>query len=286
MKYLVANFNIQSVGDSDQQTICDLLCATLGEVGFESFAETENGIDAYIQEELFDKNTFKQAMEDFDLPQVELSYDIKNVEDKDWNEAWENEGFAPIEIGDLCVIYDAKHSIPENLHPQMNIGIDAKLAFGTGNHETTRMVISQLFELDLKGKRVLDCGCGTGILGIVASKLGAKDVVGYDIDEWSVENTKHNADINHVSNIEVFHGDSRVLSHVSGVFNVVVANINRNILMADIHHFKDVMTPNGILILSGFYEEDIPVLLEEAEKHGLHCVQQSTENRWACLVLS
>jgi len=286
MKYLVANFTIKPTGDMDKQTICDLLCATLGEVGFESFQETDHGIDAYIQDEVYDKEAFLQALEDFGLPQEELTYHVNQVEDKDWNETWENEGFAPIQIGNLCVIYDAKHSIPDNLHPQMNIGIDAKLAFGTGNHETTRMVISFLFDLDLKDKRVLDCGCGTGILGIVASKLGARDVVGYDIDEWSVENTKHNAEINHVSNIEVFHGDSRVLSHVSGVFDVVVANINRNILQADIRHFKDVMAPNAVLILSGFYEEDIPVLLEEAEKYDLHPVKQMTENHWACLVLS
>jgi len=286
MKYLVANFTIKPTGDMDKQTICDLLCATLGEVGFESFQETDHGIDAYIQDEVYDKEAFLQALEDFGLPQEELTYHVNQVEDKDWNETWENEGFAPIQIGNLCVIYDAKHSIPDNLHPQMNIGIDAKLAFGTGNHETTRMVISFLFDLDLKDKRALDCGCGTGILGIVASKLGARDVVGYDIDEWSVENTKHNAEINHVSNIEVFHGDSRVLSHVSGVFDVVVANINRNILQADIRHFKDVMAPNAVLILSGFYEEDIPVLLEEAEKYDLHPVKQMTENHWACLVLS
>ena len=286
MKYLVANFTIKPTGDMDKQTICDLLCATLGEVGFESFQETDHGIDAYIQDEVYDKEAFLQALEDFRLPQVELTYHVNQVEDKDWNETWENEGFAPIQIGNLCVIYDAKHSIPDNLHPQMNIGIDAKLAFGTGNHETTRMVISFLFDLDMKDKRALDCGCGTGILGIVASKLGARDVVGYDIDEWSVENTQHNAEINHVSNIEVFHGDSRVLSHVSGVFDVVVANINRNILQADIRHFKDVMAPNAVLILSGFYEEDIPVLLEEAEKYDLHPVKQMTENHWACLVLS
>ena len=286
MKYLVANFNIKPTGDMDKQAIGDLLCACLGEVGFESFEETDNGIDAYIQADLFHRDAIKQALEEFEIPQVEITYDIKEVEDKDWNETWENEGFEPIQIGDLCVIYDAKHSIPTDLHPQLNIGIDAKLAFGTGNHETTRMIISHLFELDLNGKRVLDCGCGTGILGIVASKLGAKDVVGYDIDEWSVENTKHNATINHVNNIEVFHGDSRVFSHINGVFDVVLANINRNILLADIRHFKEVMAPNATLILSGFYEEDIPVLLEEAKKHGMDCINQLTDNNWACLILS
>lgn len=285
MKYLVANFNILSTNSIDKQTVCDLLCATLGEVGFESFEETDSGIDAYIQEELFEQDALQQALDNFDIPNLDLSYNINNVEDKDWNETWENEGFEPIQIGELCVIYDAKHPIPENLHPQMNIGVDAKLAFGTGNHETTRMVIINLFEMDVKDKRVLDCGSGTGILGIVASKLGAKEVISYDIDEWSVENTKHNAEINHVNNIEVFHGDASVLSHISGVFDIVLANINRNILLADLHHFRDVLAPNGKLVLSGFYKQDIPVLLEEAKAQGLNCTKQLSENQWACLVL-
>ena len=285
MKYLVANFNILSTNSIDKQTVCDLLCATLGEVGFESFEETDSGINAYIQEELFEQDALQQALDNFDIPNLDLSYNINNVEDKDWNETWENEGFEPIQIGELCVIYDAKHPIPENLHPQMNIGVDAKLAFGTGNHETTRMVIINLFEMDVKDKRVLDCGSGTGILGIVASKLGAKEVISYDIDEWSVENTKHNAEINHVNNIEVFHGDASVLSHISGVFDIVLANINRNILLADLHHFRDVLAPNGKLVLSGFYKQDIPVLLEEAKAQGLNCTKQLSENQWACLVL-
>lgn len=285
MKYLVANFNILSTNSIDKQTVCDLLCATLGEVGFESFEETDSGINAYIQEELFEQDALQQALDNFDIPNLDLSYNINNVEDKDWNETWENEGFEPIQIGELCVIYDAKHPIPDNLHPQMNIGVDAKLAFGTGNHETTRMVIINLFEMDVKDKRVIDCGSGTGILGIVASKLGAKEVISYDIDEWSVENTKHNAEINHVNNIEVFHGDASVLSHISGVFDIVLANINRNILLADLHHFRDVLAPNGKLVLSGFYKQDIPVLLEEAKAQGLNCTKQLSENQWACLVL-
>jgi ribosomal protein L11 methyltransferase len=286
MKYYVANFIIQDSDTIDKQTVCDLLCATLGEIGFESFEEIQEGVNAYIQEDLYNRETLRQAVEEFDIPQAIDSYDIKKVEDKDWNETWENEGFAPIQIGELCVIYDANHPIPDDLHPQINVGIDAKLAFGTGNHETTRMVISHLFNLDLKDKRLLDCGCGTGILGIVASKLGAKEIVGYDIDEWSVENTKHNAEINHVNNIEVFHGDSSVLSHINGVFDVVVANINRNILFADLRHFRDVMALQAMLILSGFYEEDIPILLEAAKTQNLTCIHQTTENKWACLVLS
>ncbi len=284
MKYLVAQFDIKAKAPQTLETACDLLSDLLGQVGFEAFEETQDGLAAYIQEDMFDKGGM-DVLQDFDMPDVEWSYEMEKVEDKDWNETWEQGGFEPIVIDDKCIIYDAKHPIPSTLHPTINVGIDARQAFGTGNHETTRMVISALFDMQTEGKRILDCGCGTGILGIVASLLGAKEVVGYDIDEWSVENTQHNATINHISNIEVFHGDARVLSHVSGVFDIVMANINRNVLLADMHHFHDVMAKGARLILSGFYSEDVPILLEEAKKEGLECVSQATANNWACLIL-
>ena len=166
----------------------------------------------------------------------------------------------------------------------LRIGIEAQMAFGTGTHETTRLMVAQLLDAQLSGKRVLDCGCGTGILGIAASKLGAEEVVAYDIDEWSVENTRHNAALNGVENLQVLHGDSRVLSHVSGVFDVVVANINRNILLADLPHFADVLSSTGTLLLSGFYQEDAPLLVAEAERNGLQLLHKAGENGWACLV--
>ena len=147
------------------------------------------------------------------------------------------------------------------------------------------MVVQTLLNIDLAGKRILDCGCGTGILSLVASKLGADSVIGYDIDEWSVENTKHNARLNGVENLEVFTGDSCVLSHISGVFDVVMANINRNILLADMAAFKDVMRPNAILILSGFYVDDAPMLVEKARGMGLAEINRRTEDNWCCLVL-
>ena len=159
------------------------------------------------------------------------------------------------------------------------------MAFGTGNHETTRMIVATLLSMNLSLKRVLDCGCGTGILGIVAAKLGAKEVVGYDIDEWSVENTKHNALLNGVSPIEVYHGNASVINHISGLFDIVLANINRNILLDDMKSFRSVMADGSYLILSGFYEEDIPVLLEKAEQLGLKESARRTDNNWACLVL-
>ena len=274
MKYLVATFNIETSADL-MQACQDLLADGAAEAGFESFEETETGMEAYVQKDLFDKEALDAYIADFPIMDTQITYDIQDAEDKDWNQEWEEQGFDPIFVGDQGVIYDAI----------IEIGIEAKLAFGTGNHETTRMIIAQLLKMPVKTKRILDCGTGTGILGLTASKLGAKDVVGYDIDEWSVENAKHNAVLNGVDNMEVLFGNSCVLNHVSGVFDVVMANINRNILLEDMKLFRSVMNMGGTLILSGFYEEDVPVLLEKADELGLHEITRQVDNNWTCLVL-
>lgn len=286
MKYLVAKFKIATSEDLLQ--VCkDLLADSAAEAGFESFEETQEGLEAYVQKELFDKDALDTSIADFPIEGTDISYTIEDAEDKDWNEEWEEQGFDPICVDDQVLIYDAKH--PE-LHPttspdHIEIGIEAKLAFGTGNHETTRMIVSTLLNMNLYKMRVLDCGCGTGILGLVASKLGASEVVGYDIDEWSVENAKHNAQLNGVDNLEVYFGNASVINHISGVFDVVLANINRNILLEDMKSFRGVLNEGGYMILSGFYEEDIPVLLEKAKEFGLYESGRRTDNNWACLVL-
>ena len=288
MKYLVATFNIEAEADLLEASR-DLLADGAAQAGFESFEETEQGMDAYVQKELFDREALDAYIADFPISDAHITYSIQDAEDKDWNQEWEEQGFEPIYVADQVVIYDAKH--PE-LYPDtsnrpdiIEIGIEAKLAFGTGNHETTRMIISQLLQMPIKTKRVLDCGTGTGILGLTASKLGAKEVVGYDIDEWSVENAKHNALLNGVDNMEVLFGNSSVLNHISGVFDMVMANINRNILLDDMRLFRSVMNTDATLILSGFYEEDVPVLLEKANELGLHETARHTDNNWTCLVL-
>lgn len=286
MKYLVAKFKIATSEDLLQ--VCkDLLADSAAEAGFESFEETQEALEAYVQKELFDKDALDASIADFPIEGTDISYTIEDAEDKDWNEEWEEQGFDPICVDDQVLIYDAKH--PE-LHPttspdHIEIGIEAKLAFGTGNHETTRMIVSTLLNMNLYKMRVLDCGCGTGILGLVASKLGASEVVGYDIDEWSVENAKHNAQLNGVDNLEVYFGNASVINHISGVFDVVLANINRNILLEDMKSFRGVLNEGGYMILSGFYEEDIPVLLEKAKEFGLYESGRRTDNNWACLVL-
>ena len=288
MKYLVATFNIEAEADLLEASR-DLLADGAAQAGFETFEETEQGMDAYVQKELFDREALDAYIADFPISDAHITYSIQDAEDKDWNQEWEEQGFEPIYVADQVVIYDAKH--PE-LYPDtsnrpdiIEIGIEAKLAFGTGNHETTRMIISQLLQMPIKTKRVLDCGTGTGILGLTASKLGAKEVVGYDIDEWSVENAKHNAVLNGVDNMEVLFGNSSVLNHISGVFDMVMANINRNILLDDMRLFRSVMNTDATLILSGFYEEDVPVLLEKANELGLHETARHTDNNWTCLVL-
>ena len=287
MKYYAVDFTIQCSEDL-LQTSRELLADSAGEAGFESFEDTEHGIMGYVQTDLFDREGLEQAIADFPIDDVSITYEVSKAEDRDWNSEWEEAGFDPIIVNGKCIIYDARQqgSTPlSSLLAPLRIAIDARMAFGTGTHETTRMVVSELTKMDVAGRQVLDCGCGTGILAIVAAKLGASHVVAYDIDEWSVENTSHNAELNNVGeSIEVLHGDSSVLSHVSGVFQLVVANINRNILLADMHAFCDVMAHGGTLILSGFYTEDIPMMLEKASKLNLTLVSQSSENNWACLV--
>ncbi len=290
MKYYAIKFNIQTSNEL-MQIAKDLLTDCSAEAGCESFEETDNGIIAYAQQEVWDKEEMDSQIESFPLDDTKITYTIEEAEDKDWNQCWEDEGFDPITVDNKIVIYDAKHTTLDELcsftdKAPIAIAIDAKLAFGTGTHQTTRMIVSTLLHSDIEGKRVLDCGCGTGILGITASKLGAQEVVGYDIDEWSVENTRHNAEINKVENMDVLHGDSTVLNHISGVFDIVLANINRNILLQDMHQFRDVMAGNSKLILSGFYEEDVPLLLEKAKELGLEEYGRKTDTNWCCLALT
>lgn len=284
MKYLVAEFKIECQ-DGMIQIARDLLTDALGEAGFETFEDTEDGIKGYVQESLFDENAMNDVISNFMLPDVSISANIQEAEYKNWNEEWEEAGFERININDSITIYDARHDDGNGIASGISIGIETKQAFGTGTHETTRMIVSTLLNIDLKGKRVLDCGCGTGILGIAASKLGASEVVGYDIDEWSSENAIHNAKLNGVGNMKVMLGDASVLKSVEGKFDVVLANINRNILLADMPAFVSVMADESLLILSGFYASDVDLLTEKASSLGLSKIDSKSDSEWTCLVL-
>jgi len=289
MKYYEIIFNISPCS----QVARDLLSALAGEAGCESFEETPEGITAYAQQQLFMRPMLDASLADFPLADTRINYSIREAEDKDWNEQWEQEGFQPIVISNheptakTIVIHDGRHLPQENAPCTIHIEIDAHLAFGTGTHETTRMICSELLRMSLAGKKVLDCGCGTGILGICALKLGAAHCVGYDIDEWSTDNTRHNSVINLVDGrLEALCGDATLLDSIDSTFNLVMANINRNILLQDMPRFVKVMEPGATLILSGFYETDCALLQSKAQSLGLRLLHRRTDDAWACLVFA
>ena len=284
MKYYVANFDIECAEEL-LQPARELLSAAACEAGFEAFEDTDNGIAGYVQRQLYDKEALDAAIADYMPEGTKVTYNIEEVPDQDWNQDWEDEGFEPIGVSDHLVIYDAKHtdmSMFAGDDGVMRIFIEARNAFGTGTHQTTRMILRRLLGMDLTGKSVLDCGCGTGILGIVALRLGANRVLGYDIDEWSSENAKHNAALNGVDNLDVLLGDASVLDGVKEEFDVVIANINRNILLNDMTAFRSHLKTGGRLILSGFYETDVPMLEQAAQSNGLTIIDVVTDGEWAC----
>lgn len=301
MKYYEVTFTISPCS----QDARDILSALAGETGFETFEETEDGLLGYVQQQQFDASLLDGVLEGFPLEDTQIIYKVNEAEDRDWNEKWELEGFDPIEVRrktenggreiedgrrNTLVIHDGRH-LPDNWqladsqHP-IAIEIDAHLAFGTGTHETTQMICGTLLDMDVEGKHVLDCGCGTGILGICALKLGAIHCTAYDIDEWSVDNTHHNAVINIVDDrLTVIHGDATFLDTVDTKFDIVMANINRNILLQDMERFVSVMNDGSTLILSGFYESDIPLLKEKAKSLELTLEQTCQNSDWACMML-
>ena len=294
MKYFEVEFTLTPCSQVAQ----DLLSALAGEAGFETFEETATGLMGYVQQALFDESALQQTIASFPLDDTHIEYNVREAEDRDWNEQWEQEGFEPIIIKSdkrevisdkrKVIIHDGRH-LPELItdHSSLitSIEIDAHLAFGTGTHETTQMICEVLLERNMKNRWVLDCGCGTGILGICALKLGAKKCLAYDIDEWSVENTRHNAVINQVDDrLTVLHGDASVLDTVKDSYDVLLANINRNILLQDMERITNMMIPQGILIISGFYEEDCELLIQKAKSCGLSLVQSKEKGEWRCLI--
>ena len=291
MKYFEVDFVIQTLPGMLQDAR-DIVSAFAGEAGFETFTDTENGLKGYVQQAVLDEPLLRQLLDELPMQDTTVSYTIAEAEDRDWNEQWEQEGFEPIvvdcENGCTVIVHDGRH-LPQQLSEPadnvLTIEIDAHLAFGTGTHETTRMMIASLMKLPLRNKRVLDCGCGTGILGIAALKGGAEACTGYDIDEWSADNARHNAVINCVDNrFTSLLGDASILSDLDEQFDIVLANINRNILLADLPAFRSKMNPGATLLLSGFYEGDIAMLSSAAQAQGLTLLQQTVDNEWACLM--
>lgn len=279
MKYVEVTFTIEPINEH----YTDVLAAMAGEIGFESFIETENGIKAYIQTTLYDANVLKQMVDEFPLPNVKVIYSVAKAEDKDWNEEWETNVFQPIIIGDQLCIHSTTHSDTPKV--KYDIVINPQMAFGTGSHETTRNILSELLSMDLTGKTVLDMGCGTSILGILAAMKGAKSVTGIDIDEWSVNNSRKNIALNHLYNITVELGNAALLK-AERPFDLILANINRNILLNDMPQYVRCMQPGSYLIMSGFYQEDLPLIQEKAESLGLAFSHSREKNNWVIAVFN
>ncbi len=294
MKYYKVIFTISLPGGADLlQDARDVLAALAGEAGLESFEETEQGLTGYAQQTLFDQPLLEQLTADFPLPSCTVTFSVAEAEDRDWNEAWEQAGFDPIclplptERGGTIVVHDTRHPVPATGQPITDIVIEARMAFGTGTHETTRMMVAGLAGMPLEGKRLLDCGTGTGILSVAALKLGARQAVGYDIDEWSAENARHNAALNGVADrFTALLGDVSILENVEGGFDIVVANINRNILLADLPQIAAKLKHGGRLLMSGFYTSDVPCLVEKAGEQGLSVEATMQDGNWALMQLT
>ena len=276
MKYFEVTFTAQPCNE----IVTDVLSALAGEIGFESFVECEGGVQAYIQQSLFDENALKEMLANFPVPDTKITYTITEPEDKDWNEEWEKNFFQPIVIDNRCVIHSTFHH--DYPHAEYDIVINPQMAFGTGHHETTSSILGELLDADLKGKSVLDMGCGTSILAILARMRGADPVTAIDIDDWCVNNSRDNIALNHISNITVELGDASLLKGRKP-FDIIIANINRNILLNDMATYATCMHKGSELYMSGFYVEDIPAIREKAESLGMTFVHHREKNRWVAV---
>lgn len=258
----------------------DILAAMLAEVGYESFVPDETGMTAYVPHTSYNEETLAQIVAEFPLEGYEIAYSCEKIEGEDWNAEWEKHYFQPIVIDDQCVIHSTFHTdVPA---ARYDILIDPKMAFGTGHHQTTCHMLRAILATDMSGKRVLDMGCGTALLAILARKHGASEVVGIDIDEFAYENAQENIRLNDTSDIEIRLGGTDALRE-GETFDYILANINRNILLGDMASYASHMHHGSVIFMSGFYVEDMPLLQEEAARHNLRFVRHAEDNRWTMM---
>lgn len=263
-----------------EETAADVLAALLAEIGFESFVPDETGVSAYIRQCDFDVDALSDVIDTFPLEGYSVTYDIERIENEDWNAEWEKNYFQPIIVDDKCVIHSSFHTgIPT---ARYDIVIDPKMAFGTGYHQTTCHMLRAILSEEMIGKSVLDMGCGTALLAILAHKRGAANVVAVDIDEFAYENAVENVRLNEATSIDVRLGGVEALRE-NDIFDYVIANINRNILMADMKYYALHMRKDSVLFISGFYTDDISILKEEAARHGLSYDCFAENDKWAMM---
>lgn len=278
MNYVQVKITIQPYLEETAQ----ILTALLSELPFESFEDTPEGLNAYIQEAAYNQKLTDEVITSIPFVKQEISYASSVIPKINWNAEWEKNFFDPILIDNKCLIRSSFHKNTPAV--DYEILIDPKMSFGTGHHSTTTLMVKHILKMDFTGKAVLDMGCGTGILAILANMRGANPVMAIDIDEWCVENSTENITLNHTPDIQVKLGGAEAIGNYK--FDVILANINRNILLQDMQVYKNALTPNGNLIMSGFYEIDLPMITEEAEKNGLKLQSFEVLKDWTAAVFN
>ncbi len=255
----------------------DVLIAELSEFGFESFIENENGFSAFAKKELFNENDVKTLFSSY-TDAFKIQYTSKIIEQQNWNKEWES-SFQPINVDGKCIIRAPFHQ--KEAPYQYDIIIEPKMSFGTGHHHTTQLMIQKLMKLDVTGKSLLDMGCGTGVLAILASMMKANPVTAIDTDEWSFENSIENMSKNNINNVVVHKGDAKLLA--GKIFNTILANINKNVLLADLPVYDESLEKGGNLLLSGFFETDVNELVQKAELLNLELKDKVVNEQWTML---
>lgn len=274
MEYIKVSFTITP----NNEIIREILMAELAQFKFDSFEETAQGLNAYIPSSYYNIEDVK-SIQIMDSKEFYIKFDSEIMPDQNWNEIWEKHYFNPIIIDNKCVIKSPFHTnIPD---AEYTIIIEPKMAFGTGHHETTGLMVKHILEMDILDKSVLDMGCGTGILGILTAMKGAKRILGIDIEEWAFNNAQENISANHINNMEVLCGDASLLGNEK--FDIILANINRNILLNDIKNYIAILKKGGTLLLSGFYQSDMDVIDAECHTYHLKKISIKEHNNWVAL---
>ncbi len=283
-KVIEAKLNGELAFDNGGDFIADLFSEDLAGIGYDSFENAGDVLKCYVAEDLFSEVKLKEVIESSEL-YTNITYKVEDLEDKDWNEEWEKNYFQPIVVADQVVVCSEFHkNVPESKY---KIIINPRMAFGTGHHQTTGLMMKNMLDCDFKGKTVMDMGCGTAILSILAAYLGAEKVDAVDIDVWAYENSIDNLVVNKVEDkIHVRQGDAATVENLNSVYDIFLANINRNILLNDIPRYANSIKENGKLILSGFYKEDIPAIEEVAKKHNFSLQTVKEKDNWVSICMN